>query len=49
MAMRSAIVKAESISWVTTTEVTPSCLERAMMSWSIWALVTGSSPALGSS
>jgi hypothetical protein len=35
MAMRSAMVKAESISWVTTTLVTPSCLERATMSWSI--------------
>jgi len=49
MIIRSAMVKALSISWVTTTLVTPSFRVRSRMSWSISALVTGSRPAEGSS
>jgi hypothetical protein len=49
MAMRVAMRKALSISCVTMMEVAPIYSLRLMMSSSMSVLVTGSSPALGSS
>ena len=48
MAIRSPTLKALRMSWVTTSPVTPRSRVR-IMSWSMTAEVTGSSPVVGSS